>query len=171
MRNRRAVLGGRLGGALRAVERAPQDRSCDRGPTQGSKCCWLQADPRPGEVRPRTPSLQQALSVCRSGRRESNNTWRVRRRSRTLNSPSPGGGRIPAGLKRVGVLPRPGDVLIIKSAKPAVLGRPRLRQADIDAWVGEHRVWVVHGGDEAERFPLLAGEALALHAVGATLRA
>ncbi len=74
---------------------------------------------------------------------------------------------ISSGAKRVQVLLRDGGRLDHQLANLLVLASPRWRQADIDAVVGEHRVWVVHGGDQ-RRIPLVAGEALALHAVGAT---
>ncbi len=71
------------------------------------------------------------------------------------------------GAQRVHVLLRDGGRLDHQLANLLVLASPRWQQADIDAVVGEHRVWVVHGGDR-RRIPLVAGEALALHAVGAT---
>ena len=74
---------------------------------------------------------------------------------------------ISSGAQRVHVLLRDGGRLDHQLANLLVLASPRWRQADIDAVVGEHRVWVVHGGDE-RTIPLVAGEALALHAVGAT---
>ena len=62
---------------------------------------------------------------------------------------------------------RDGGRLDHQLANLLVLAAKRWRQAEIDAVVGEHRVWVVRGCGE-RTLPLVAGEALALHAVGGT---
>ena len=76
---------------------------------------------------------------------------------------------ITIGAQRIHVVLRDGGRLDHQLANLLVLASPRWRQADIDAVVGEHRVWVVHGADQ-RTIPLVAGEALALHAVGATAK-
>ena len=76
---------------------------------------------------------------------------------------------VSSGAQRVQVLLRDGGRLDHQLANLLVLASPRWRQADLDAVVGEHRVWVVYDGDE-RTVPLVAGEALALHAVGATAK-
>ena len=71
------------------------------------------------------------------------------------------------GVQRIHVVLRDGGRLDHQLANLLVLASKRWQQADIDAVVGEHRVWVVHGADE-RTIPLVAGEPLALHAVGGT---
>ncbi len=72
---------------------------------------------------------------------------------------------INSGVQRIHVVLRDGGRLDHQLANLLVLASKRWQQADIDAVVGEHRVWVVHG---EQTIPLLAGEPLALHAVGGT---
>ena len=74
---------------------------------------------------------------------------------------------INSGVQRIHVVLRDGGRLDHQLANLLVLASKRWQQADIDAVVGEHRVWVVHGADE-RTIPLVAGEPLALHAVGGT---
>ncbi len=71
------------------------------------------------------------------------------------------------GARQIHVVLRDGGRLDHQLANLLVLASKRWQQADIDAVVGEHRVWVVHGADE-RTIPLVAGEPLALHAVGGT---
>ena len=72
---------------------------------------------------------------------------------------------INSGVQRIHVVLRDGGRLDHQLANLLVLASKRWQQADIDAVVGEHRVWVVHG---EQTIPLVAGEPLALHAVGGT---
>lgn len=74
---------------------------------------------------------------------------------------------ITSGARRIHVLLRDGGRLDHQLANLLVLASTRWRQAQLDAVVGEHRVWVVRGGDQ-RTIPLVEGEALALQAVGAT---
>ena len=69
------------------------------------------------------------------------------------------------GARQIHVVLRDGGRLDHQLANLLVLASKRWQQADIDAVVGEHRVWVVHG---EQTIPLVAGEPLALHAVGGT---
>ncbi len=71
------------------------------------------------------------------------------------------------GARQIHVVLRDGGRLDHQLANLLVLASKRWQQADVDAVVGEHRVWVVHGADELT-IPLVAGEPLALHAVGGT---
>ena len=70
---------------------------------------------------------------------------------------------INGGAQRVYVVLADGGRLDHQLANLLVLASPRWRSAEIDAVVGEHRVWIVR---EERILPLLVGEPLALHAVG-----
>ncbi|MDE0606296.1 MAG: thiamine diphosphokinase [Acidimicrobiaceae bacterium] len=72
---------------------------------------------------------------------------------------------IDSGVQRIHAVLRDGGRLDHQLANLLVLASTRWRSAEIDAVVGEHRVWVVHG---ERTIPLVAGEPLALHAVGGT---
>ncbi len=76
---------------------------------------------------------------------------------------------IDSGVERIHVVLSDGGRLDHQFANLLVLASKRWRRADIDAVVGEHRAWVVHGGREL-RVPLAAGEALALHSLGETAK-
>jgi len=70
---------------------------------------------------------------------------------------------ISRGVRRIHAVLRDGGRLDHQLANLLVLASTRWRSAEIDAVVGEHRVWVVH---RERTIPLVAGEPLALHAVG-----
>ncbi|MCY3849570.1 MAG: thiamine diphosphokinase [Acidimicrobiaceae bacterium] len=70
---------------------------------------------------------------------------------------------ISRGVQRIHAVLRDGGRLDHQLANLLVLASTRWRSAEIDAVVGEHRVWVVH---RERTIPLVAGEPLALHAVG-----
>ena len=70
---------------------------------------------------------------------------------------------IDRGARWIHAVLRDGGRLDHQLANLLVLASTRWRSAEIDAVVGEHRVWVVH---RERTIPLLAGEPLALHAVG-----
>lgn len=72
---------------------------------------------------------------------------------------------IDSGVQRIHAVLRDGGRLDHQLANLLVLASTRWRSAEIDATVGEHRVWVVHG---ERTIPLVEGEPLALHAVGGT---
>lgn len=67
------------------------------------------------------------------------------------------------GAQRICVVLRDGGRLDHQLANLLVLASPRWQTAEIDAVVGEHRLWVVRG---ERALPLTQGESLALHAVG-----
>ncbi len=70
---------------------------------------------------------------------------------------------IDSGTQRIHAVLRDGGRLDHQLANLLVLASTRWRSAEIDAVVGEHRVWIVH---RERTIPLVAGEPLALHAVG-----
>ena len=67
------------------------------------------------------------------------------------------------GVRHIHVLLRDGGRLDHQLANLLVLASPRWRSAEVDAVVGENRLWVVRG---ERKLPLVEGESLALHAVG-----
>ena len=67
------------------------------------------------------------------------------------------------GAQHIYVLLRDGGRLDHQLANLLVLASPRWQTAEIEAVVGEHRLWVVRG---ERTLPLAEGESLALHAVG-----
>lgn len=67
------------------------------------------------------------------------------------------------GARRIQVLLRDGGRLDHQLANLLVLASPRWQTAELDAVVGDHRLWVVRG---ERTLPLAEGEPLALHAVG-----
>ena len=67
------------------------------------------------------------------------------------------------GARHIHVLLRDGGRLDHQLANLLVLASPRWQTAEIEAVVGEHRLWVVRG---ERTLPLAEGESLALHAVG-----
>ena len=67
------------------------------------------------------------------------------------------------GARHIHVLLRDGGRLDHQLANLMVLASPRWQNAEIEAVVGEHRLWVVRG---ERTLPLSVGESLALHAVG-----
>lgn len=70
---------------------------------------------------------------------------------------------IDRGTQEMQVLLGDGGRLDHQLANILVLASPRWQQAEIDAVVGEHRLWVVRG---ERTIPLLPGDRVALHAVG-----
>ena len=163
MRTASSALVVASGAPLRAVERAPQTDlviAADAG-LEVLLAAGRSVDLVVGDL---DSVSQQALSVAAAGGAEIQQHRRDKDESDLELALT---AAISSGAQRVGVLLRDGGRLDHQLANLLVLASPRWRQADIDAVVGEHRVWVVHGGDE-RTIPLLAGEALALHAVGAT---
>lgn len=70
---------------------------------------------------------------------------------------------IDRGTQQIHVLLADGGRLDHQLANILVLASPRWQQAEIEATVGEHRLWVVRG---QRTIPLLSGDPLALQAVG-----
>ncbi len=67
------------------------------------------------------------------------------------------------GVNKITVLLRDGGRLDHQLANLLVLASPRWMSAQVDAIVGQHRLWVVHG---TRTLPLTQNMSLALHAVG-----
>lgn len=67
------------------------------------------------------------------------------------------------GVNKITVLLRDGGRLDHQLANLLVLASPRWQSAQVDAIVGQHRLWVVHG---ERTLPLTQNMPLALHAVG-----
>ncbi|MCQ3806888.1 MAG: thiamine diphosphokinase [Acidimicrobiaceae bacterium] len=163
MRTASSALVVASGAPLRAVERAPQTDlviAADAG-LEVLLAAGRSVDLVVGDL---DSVSQQALSDAAAGGAEIQQHRRDKDESDLELALT---AAIWSGAQRVAVLLRDGGRLDHQLANLLVLASPRWRQAVIDAVVGEHRVWVVHGGDE-RTIPLVAGEALALHAVGAT---
>lgn len=71
------------------------------------------------------------------------------------------------GARQIQVLLRDGGRLDHQLANLLVLASPRWQTAEIDAVVGEHRLWVIRG---ERTLPLAEGAPLSLHAVGGPAR-